>query len=69
LQQAKEEWVGFVSSSFRLFVVSNEVGMGIIPESPIARKFADLQGWMNQFIASQSDEVILMVSGLPVKVK
>jgi len=35
----------------------------------VQRRFTDLQGWMNQYIASRADEVILMVSGIPVKVR
>ena len=33
------------------------------------RKFSDLQGWVNQYVASLSDEVVLMVSGIPLKIK
>lgn len=69
LKQAKEEWEQFTAHSFRLFVVSNELGMGVIPENQLSRRFADLQGWMNQFIAQQANEVVLMVSGIPVEVK
>ncbi|MDR1091358.1 MAG: bifunctional adenosylcobinamide kinase/adenosylcobinamide-phosphate guanylyltransferase, partial [Prevotella sp.] len=35
----------------------------------LQRKFTDLQGWLNQYIASRADEVILMISGIPVKIK
>ena len=52
-----------------LIVVSNELGMGVHPLEESARKFADLQGWMNQNIAQQASEVFLMVSGIPVKIK
>ena len=52
-----------------LIVVSNELGMGVHPVEEAARKFADLQGWMNQFIAQQSSKVFLMISGIPVKIK
>jgi adenosylcobinamide kinase/adenosylcobinamide-phosphate guanylyltransferase len=69
LNQAKEEWVQFIRQDFTLIAVSNELGMGVIPENEAARKFADLQGWMNQTIASSADTVILMVSGIPVKIK
>ncbi|HKK82146.1 MAG TPA: bifunctional adenosylcobinamide kinase/adenosylcobinamide-phosphate guanylyltransferase [Prolixibacteraceae bacterium] len=68
LQEAKAEWDAFIKQDFKLIVVSNELGMGIHPENEIARKFADLQGWMNQYIAKKADEVILMVSGIPVKI-
>ncbi|WP_289834399.1 bifunctional adenosylcobinamide kinase/adenosylcobinamide-phosphate guanylyltransferase, partial [Parabacteroides goldsteinii] len=36
---------------------------------PVQRKFTDLQGWLNQHIASRADEVVLMVSGIPMKIK
>lgn len=69
LDVAKEEWKKFTNQDFTLIVVSNELGMGVHPVNEIARKFADLQGWMNQFIAKNANEVILMVSGLPMKIK
>lgn len=69
LAQAKNEWNTFIQQYFTAIVVSNELGMGVHPENEIARKFADLQGWMNQYIASLANEVVLMVSGIPVKIK
>jgi len=69
LTEAKAIWDGFIKQNFKLIVVSNELGMSVHPENEIARKFADLQGWMNQYIASCSDEAYLMVSGIPVKIK
>jgi adenosylcobinamide kinase/adenosylcobinamide-phosphate guanylyltransferase len=45
------------------------VGWGIVPEHPMARRYRDLLGWTNQKIASVADDVLLMVSGYPVKVK
>ena len=53
----------------RFIIVSNEIGMGVHAETHIGRKFTELQGWMNQFLASKADEVVLMVSGIPVKIK
>ncbi len=50
-------------------LVSNEVGMGIIPDNPLNRMFADIQGRINQFVSREADEVYLMVAGIPVKVK
>ncbi len=50
-------------------VVSSEVGSGIVPENPLARRFRDLLGEVNQRIAAASDRVILMVAGYPVQVK
>lgn len=69
LEEAKEEWKRFVAYDMDLIVVSNELGMGVHPENEIARKFADVHGWMNQFIARQADEVYLMVAGIEVKIK
>ena len=69
LKEAKQEWQKFIAQETDLIVVSNELGMGVHPENEIARKFADLQGWMNQQIAQDADEVFLMVSGLRVKIK
>lgn len=43
--------------------------MGATSENEIQRKFTDMQGWMNQYIAEHANEVWLMVSGIPVKVK
>lgn len=69
LRQAKAEWKQFINQEFQLIVVTNELGMGIHSENEVSRKFADLQGWMNQFIASLSDNVYFMVSGIPTKIK
>ena len=52
-----------------LYIVSNEVGMGIVPENGLAREFRDLAGSLNQRIAEISDEVYLVVAGIPVKIK
>jgi adenosylcobinamide kinase/adenosylcobinamide-phosphate guanylyltransferase len=50
-------------------VVSNEVGLGIVPDNPLARKFRDLAGLLNQKIAQTADEVYFTVAGIPVKIK
>ncbi|MGB9736655.1 MAG: bifunctional adenosylcobinamide kinase/adenosylcobinamide-phosphate guanylyltransferase [bacterium] len=52
-----------------IFIVSNEVGMGIVPENPLARQFRDYQGILNQHIAGIADEVYLMVASIPVRIK
>jgi adenosylcobinamide kinase/adenosylcobinamide-phosphate guanylyltransferase len=52
-----------------IYIVSNEVGTGIVPENKLAREFRDLAGTMNQKVAGVSDEVFLVVAGIPVKIK
>lgn len=53
----------------QLRVISNEVGMGIVPESKLGREFRDLQGRFNQSVASVADEVVFIVAGIPQKIK
>jgi len=50
-------------------IVSNEVGLGLVPETALGRSFRDRAGWLNQSVASLAQRVILMVAGLPVIVK
>lgn len=50
-------------------VVSNEVGLGIVPDNPLARKFRDLAGMMNQKAARLADEVYFLAAGIPLKMK
>jgi len=52
-----------------MIIVSNEIGMGIVPEKAMARLFRDVAGFVNQRIAELSDTVILMVSGQAMRVK
>lgn len=70
LEEAKKEFISIASQENTVFIiVTNEIGMGVHAETHIGRKFTELQGWMNQFLASKADEVILMVSGIPVRIK
>jgi len=55
--------------SCKVIVVSNEVGLGIVPENKVARLFRDLGGWMNQKVASVADEVYLVTCGIPMRIK
>ncbi len=50
-------------------IVSNEVGLGIVPANRLARNFRDIAGSVNRIVASQADEVLFMVSGIPVIIK
>jgi len=56
-------------SSTSLIIVTNEVGMGIVPTEPLGRRFRDLSGTANQKLAEVADTVIFMVSGIPVLLK
>ncbi len=49
--------------------VTNEVGMGIVPENKLSRQFRDIAGKVNQLVAKKSDEVYLTVCGIPMKIK
>lgn len=69
LQAAKEEFDRLAEQDATLIVVTNEIGLGGTSENALQRRFTDLQGWMNQYVAKQADEVVLMVSGIPLKVK
>jgi len=53
----------------QLIIVSNEIGMGIVPDNPLARRFRDQAGKLNQIVAETADEVYLVVSGIPVRIK
>ena len=53
----------------QLFIVSNEVGMGIVPDNELARRFRDLAGQLNQKVAGIADEVYLVTAGVPLKIK
>jgi adenosylcobinamide kinase/adenosylcobinamide-phosphate guanylyltransferase len=56
-------------ASMPVVIVTNEVGWGIVPENPLARRFRDLQGWANQVVAKEADEVVLVAAGLPLRLK
>lgn len=69
LALAKAEFDAFTAHDATYIFVTNEIGLGGTSENALQRHFTDLQGWMNQHIAAKADEVILMVSGIPVKIK
>lgn len=52
-----------------LILVSNEVGLGIVPATTLGRRYRDLLGRVNQAVASQAESVVLMVAGLPIDLR
>jgi adenosylcobinamide kinase/adenosylcobinamide-phosphate guanylyltransferase len=50
-------------------LVSDEVGLGVVPDSPLGRRFRDELGWLNQQVATLADDVVLCVAGLPIQLR
>lgn len=69
LNFARTEFDALRAGNGTLIIVTNELGMGVHAQTETGRKFVELQGWMNQYIASAADTVVLMVSGIPVAIK
>ncbi len=69
LSALKNEFDKFTDQDATFIFGTNEIGSGGVSDNVIQRRFTDLEGWMNQYVASKSDEVILMVSGIPLKIK
>jgi adenosylcobinamide kinase / adenosylcobinamide-phosphate guanylyltransferase len=59
IRTTKQHWI----------MISNEVGLGLVPPYPMGRVYRDELGWANQRLAQDADEVLFMVAGLPMKVK
>lgn len=69
LSLAKAEFDKLLKIDATLLIISNEIGMGVHATTEVGRKFTELQGWMNQYIAKYADKAVLMVSGIPVEIK
>ena len=69
LAAMKREFDQMISHDATYIFVTNEIGLGGISENELQRRFTDLQGSINQYAASKADEVIFMMSGIPVKIK
>ena len=69
LDIVKQEFDRFTAHDATFIFVTNEIGSGGVSDNAVQRKFTDLEGWMNQYIASKANKVILMVSGIAVTIK
>lgn len=69
LHAIQQEFDRLTAQDATFIFVTNEIGMGGVSPNGVQRRFTDLLGWVNQHIAARADEVILMVSGIPVKIK
>ena len=69
LEEIKGEFDRFTNQDATFIFVTNEIGLGGTSENELQRKFTDLQGWVNQYLAEKADEVILMISGIHIKIK
>lgn len=69
LDRVKELTELFPHLTTPVILVSNEVGMGIVPENRLARQFRDLAGEANELIAAAADEVHVTFSGLPLRLR
>jgi len=59
----------FAAAEGTVICVANEVGLGIVPDNPLARRFRDAAGRLNQDIAARADRVVFMAAGLPLAMK
>ena len=69
LAEMKAEFDRFTAQDATFLFVTNEIGLGGTSANALQRHFTDLLGWLNQYVASQADEVVLMVSGIEVRIK
>ena len=69
LEALKQEFDRFTAQDAIFIFVTNEIGMGGVSVDPVQRRFTDLQGWVNQYVGDRADEVVLMVSGIAMRVK
>ena len=65
----EQEFDQFTRHDAQYIFVTNEIGLGGISGNAVQRRFTDLQGFMNQYIARLADEVVLMISGIPMQIK
>lgn len=69
LEEMKKEFDKFTDQDATFIFVTNEIGSGGVSDNAVQRRFTDLLGWLNQYVASKADDVYLTVSGIRVKIK
>lgn len=69
LQRFTTEWQKLISLPINIIAVTNEIGLGGVSANALQRKFTDLQGSINQLVASQANEVYMLISGIPLRIK
>ena len=69
LAEMKAEFDRFTAQDATFIFVTNEIGMGGTSANALQRRFTDLLGWLNQYVAAKADEVVMMVSGVELRVK
>ena len=60
---------GLAAIETAVVLVANEVGLGLVPDNPLGRRFRDLAGWTNQQLAAACDQVVFVAAGLPLILK
>lgn len=65
----KAEFDKLTEQSAYFIFVTNEIGLGGVSENELQRKFTDLQGWLNQYVANKANDVYFLISGISLKIK
>lgn len=69
LSEIEREFDRFTDQDATFIFVTNEIGCGGVSDNAVQRRFTDMLGWMNQYVAARANEVVLMTSGIPMKIK
>ncbi len=69
LKEMKRQIEVVINTGATFIMVANEVGLGGVSANAMQRRFSDLQGYLNQFIAEKAEDVYFIISGIPVKIK
>lgn len=69
MEFAKKQVDALLYKNATILIISNEMGMGVIGDTPFTRKFVDLHGWVNQYIAQKAEKMTVMFSGMPLHLK